>query len=225
MSELRSVIIVWEWEHALLYRHGQFVETLTPGRHVRWGFGWSVLKLDALPTFYSLPDQEVQTSDGAPVRVSGAYRVQITDPHKYKMSNLQPVLNLGTEAQIAVRDWASGLEFETALKDRDGLVAAMLARLQTVAEDHGMQVDWVGVRDLAPGPGLRAAYLDVLKAQLEAKSALERARSEAATMRSLANTARLIKEHPGLLELRLLQGNKSPRVTFFVGDNKGTSGE
>ena len=33
----------------------------------------------------------------------------------------------------------------------------------------------------------------------------ERARSEAAALRSLANTARLLEEHPGLLHLRTLQ--------------------
>lgn len=36
-------------------------------------------------------------------------------------------------------------------------------------------------------------------------------------MRSLLNTARLTREHPGLLELRVLTSGTRPRVSFVVG--------
>jgi hypothetical protein len=36
-------------------------------------------------------------------------------------------------------------------------------------------------------------------------------------MRNLLNTARLVREHPGLLELRVLSSGQRPRVTFVLG--------
>jgi hypothetical protein len=40
-------------------------------------------------------------------------------------------------------------------------------------------------------------------------------------MRSLLNTARLVREHPGLLELRVLSAGQKPRVTFVVNNPVG----
>ena len=52
---------------------------------------------------------------------------------------------------------------------------------------------------------IRRAVTEVLLARERGRADLERARSEAAALRSLANTARLLEEHPGLLHLRTLQ--------------------
>lgn len=71
---------------------------------------------------------------------------------------------------------------------------------------------------------LKAAYTDVLKAELEGKAALTRARNVASTMRSLINTAGLVRENPGLLELRVLTAGQRPRVHFTVGAPQSVEG-
>jgi hypothetical protein len=63
---------------------------------------------------------------------------------------------------------------------------------------------------------MRTAYANLLATEIEGKTALAKARNEAATMRSLLNTARLVREHPGLLELRVLASGQKPRVSFVV---------
>jgi len=49
------------------------------------------------------------------------------------------------------------------------------------------------------------AFADVLKAKQEGQAALERARGESASLRNLANAARVLEGHPGLMNLRLMQ--------------------
>ncbi|MCG9894947.1 MAG: hypothetical protein MH204_05685, partial [Fimbriimonadaceae bacterium] len=81
-------------------------------------------------------------------------------------------------------------------------------------------IEEVSLLDFSPQGGLRAAMNDLLKSELEGQAALARARNEAATLRSLINTARLTREHPGLLELRILAAGGKPRVSFVVSGAK-----
>ena len=55
-------------------------------------------------------------------------------------------------------------------------------------------------------PGeLKRAFADVLKAKQEGQAALERARGESASLRNLANAARVLEGNPALMNLRLMQ--------------------
>ena len=52
---------------------------------------------------------------------------------------------------------------------------------------------------------LKRAFADVLKAKQEGQAALERARGESASLRNLANAARVLEGNPALMNLRLIQ--------------------
>ncbi len=52
---------------------------------------------------------------------------------------------------------------------------------------------------------LKRAFADVLKAKQEGQAALERARGESASLRNLANAARVLEGNPALMNLRLMQ--------------------
>ena len=54
-------------------------------------------------------------------------------------------------------------------------------------------------------PEIRRLFSEVERARLEGAAALERARGEQAALRSLANSARMLKGNPELMNLRLLQ--------------------
>jgi len=61
------------------------------------------------------------------------------------------------------------------------------------------------LRDVALSAELRRLITDVERAKREGLAALERARGEQASLRSLANAARLLKGNPELAQLRVLQ--------------------
>jgi regulator of protease activity HflC (stomatin/prohibitin superfamily) len=81
----------------------------------------------------------------------------------------------------------------------------LLATLRPEAETFGVAVERVDVRDIMFPGELKRAFQEVIRAQKEGQAALERARAESATTRSLANTARAIEANPALMQLRLLQ--------------------
>ena len=61
------------------------------------------------------------------------------------------------------------------------------------------------LRDIMIPAALRDAFAATTIAQKQGAASLERARSEVASMRALANAARMAQDHPALLQLRALQ--------------------
>ena len=67
-------------------------------------------------------------------------------------------------------------------------------------------------------PGdLKKVFSEVLKAKQEGQAALERARGESASLRNLANAARLLESNPALQNLRLMQSIGAPGNTLVMG--------
>jgi len=69
----------------------------------------------------------------------------------------------------------------------------------------GVSVLAIEVKDVMLPADLKRAFADVLKAKQEGQAALERARGESASLRNLANAARVLEGNPALMNLRLMQ--------------------
>jgi len=81
----------------------------------------------------------------------------------------------------------------------------------------------VAIRDVMVPGELKRAYAAVLAARKDGEAALERARGETASLRNLANSARLLDDSPGLLRLRALQEvGKSTGNTIMLGLDGGS---
>ncbi|SKX08747.1 Uncharacterised protein [Mycobacteroides abscessus subsp. massiliense] len=85
------------------------------------------------------------------------------------------------------------------------LGADAVSRLAAEAEDFGVTVTRFVVKDIMLSGEVRKALAGPLLAREAGKAQLERARAEAAVLRSMANTAKLLRENPELLQLRTLE--------------------
>ena len=63
----------------------------------------------------------------------------------------------------------------------------------------------VVVKDVILPHELRSAYAELVTAKARGAAQLEAARAETAALRSMANGAKLLDEHPALARLRLVQ--------------------
>jgi uncharacterized membrane protein YqiK len=63
----------------------------------------------------------------------------------------------------------------------------------------------VVVKDVLLPAELRAAFAEAVVVRRRGQAQLEAARAETAAMRSLANAAKLLDEHPALARLKLVQ--------------------
>jgi regulator of protease activity HflC (stomatin/prohibitin superfamily) len=201
----RHKFVVAEAHAGLLYRHGVFVRPICAGRHVIWGFGWSVNTIDLRRTSVVVPGQEVLTADSVGLKLSLLLTYQVTDPAKAAHETQNWYGDLYNAAQLAARAVTGGVALESLLTHRLEIGAQLLARVQPEAAKIGVTVHALEVKDAMLPNDLKRAFSEVLKAKQEGQAALERARGESASLRNLANAARVLEGNPALMNLRLMQ--------------------
>jgi regulator of protease activity HflC (stomatin/prohibitin superfamily) len=77
-------------------------------------------------------------------------------------------------------------------------------------------IDSLALRDVMVPAELRGAAAEVSTARAQGRVTLERARSEVAATRALANAARMIADQPALLQLRTLQAVEAGGATVVL---------
>lgn len=198
-------VVVDETQFGLRVRNGQVVEELKPGKYSIWMSDDRIELQNRREQSVAIGGQEVLTSDNLPVRASLILRYRIVDPKAYRASTQFPPTLLYEDAQIVLREKIATLTLDEVLADRGALVAGFVEALAERAARIGMEVVDVLLRDLTASGAAKQAFADIWKAQKDGQAALERARGEQASLRSLANAARMLKGNPELMNLRLLQ--------------------
>jgi regulator of protease activity HflC (stomatin/prohibitin superfamily) len=209
-------IVVQEWERVLAYRDGRFEEILGPGGHRRRGRRRAFVRVPVRPRLLFVPGQEVLTADGLSVRVSLAVAVSTTDPRRWHEAVDHADGFVYSALQIGLREAVAAQTLEELLAARVPLSDGLRERVQASADAVGISVDSLAVRDVMVPAELRRAAADVATARAQGQAVLERARSEVAATRALANAARMIADQPALLQLRTLQAVEAGRATVVL---------
>lgn len=196
-------VVITAWERAVVLRDGAVARVEGAGRHRRRSReSWRVL--DVRPRLLIIPPQEVLTADGLQVRVSLFLTVTVVDAALWLTGSADVGSELHALAQKALRTVVASRTLDDLLAARDSLTGELPA-LEEAAARFGAGVVSFEVRDLTLPQELRQAYSATALAKAEGAAKLERARGEAAAVRSLANTAQVLEAHPSLLQLRALE--------------------
>lgn len=198
-------VTVYEFERALKYTKGRFDTVLTAGQY--WYLPWftTVRKVDVRPKFASLTGQEVLSSDGVTVKVSLAANYEVAQPDiaVNGVQNYQEALYI--ELQLALRQIIGAADIDALLAARDAVSKKLAEMTQARAQELGLRLITVGIKDIMLPGKLKDTFAQVVTARQEGLAALEKARGETATLRNLANAAKLVESSPSLMQLRLLQ--------------------
>ncbi|WP_330230010.1 slipin family protein [Nocardia sp. NBC_00508] len=195
---------VMEWQRTLLYRDGTLERILQPGRHRYDAKRCRLIEVDMRPRLLYVTGQELLTRDGLALRASYTAQWQVTDPAAFTTGAQNAETVLSTAVQDAARGAVAAHTLDELIADR-GLLAGDAAEVGAAVATLGIRVDGLRARDLMLPGELRKAALETVLAKERGRAELEKARAEAAALRSLANTARLLEQHPALLRLRTLQ--------------------
>lgn len=211
LKGFRRAFMVPEGFAGLLYHKGKFAEVLGPGRHVHWGWYFTLHVQDVRKTSLLVAGQEVLTADNVGLKLSLVVTYQVVDPARaaHEAQNWQT--DLYNAAQLALRAVVSGVTVEALLGQRLDIGAQLLARVQPETARVGLNALAVEVKDVMLPAELKRAFAEVLKAKQEGQAALERARGESASLRNLANAARVLEGNPALMNLRLMQSLTAAR--------------
>lgn len=205
LRKMYKKVIVWDFNHALLYKNGAFVKTLPAGGYWLWTPSDTITLLDNRRTTATIAGQEVVTADNVGIKLSLFLTYQIVDPLKASQQSQAWYQDIHAYTQLAARDLLSTLKIEEILLARSSLGDKMLEQIKSKCDAIGIEMIAVQIKDLILPAEVRKIFGDVLRAQKEGVAALERARGEQAALRSLANAARMLEGNPALMNLRILQ--------------------
>lgn len=205
MHALRPTLTVQPWQVALERRDGEATRVLGQGRHARRSRATYEL-IDLRDRIDLVPVQEVLTADGVTVKVSAVWTWTVGDPVVFSERVLDPVHAVYLAIQLALRDTLVGQEADALVRaPRVRLAPEAVDAVTAAAEAVGVRLHDVVVKDVVLPADLRMAYAELVVGRHRAQAQLEAARAETAALRSLANGAKLLDDHPSLAQLRLVQ--------------------
>lgn len=204
-------LVVSEHETGLLYVRGRLVRTLEPGRHALWSHPEAPVvaaKIDMRRFDLAIVGQELMTRDKVTLRLtlSVEYAVQDAALATTRVGSVKDALYLAV--QLAARDFVAGVTLDELLEGRDAMTRHLESKVVPEAARFGVRVEAVGVKDVVLPGEMKTLLNRVIEAEKEAAANVILRREETAATRSLANTARVMAEHPVLLRLKELEAMK-----------------
>lgn len=196
---------VQPWQLCLERVPGRPTVVLGPGKHRRRRAATYQL-LDAREQVLTVAPQEVLTADGVTVRVTAVARWTVGDAVAFTEKVTDPLGQVYLAIQLALREALATRDAETLVRaPRATLTDETVEQLRVAATGVGVRLVEVLVKDVVLPADLRAAYAELVVGRQRAQAQLEAARAETAALRSMANAATLLDEHPALARLRLVQ--------------------
>ena len=202
---LRPVrVVLLEHQRGVQYSDGKLKGVLEPG--VYWSTSRrQIFPVDVRPQLHQVPGQEILTSDAIAVKVSASIEYAIIDPIKMLNGSTNLVALVYSKAQLSLREAVGELSLDDLLAGREAISVRLVGLLTPAMVELGLELKSARILDFMLPSDIRRAYGLAVTAKKEGVAALERARGETAALRSLANAARTMQDHPGLLQLRAVQ--------------------
>jgi len=227
----RTVTIIYPPNVGLMYHDGRFRRELGPGRYTQLDplQRVRIVKVSLAPLPVPLGQFTVLSSDQFSFKLGLSPIVEVVDARAFIES--QPMVETLPFASFmpqisnhaALQSLAAAAAHEVvaahALRELFADSALLSSEIQAKLADAipGARIDRILVTSITLPPETRKMFTEVERSKIEAEAALERARGEQASLRALANAARLVRDNPALANLRLLQTMEhAPGAKTFV---------
>ncbi len=208
---------VTEREVVIHVLNGTRLGRLAPGVHAFWVTQGEhrFERFDTRQLPLEISGQDILTKDRVGVRLSVIGYYRITDPERLMDTVGGASDYLYRHGQLALRAVVGAMTLDEILAATTGIDAAMVEAVATKAEEIGVTLETLTVRDVILPGEIREMMNRVLVAEREAQANLIRRREETAATRALLNTARLMDDNPTLLRLKELEALE--RVSGQIG--------
>src|SRR5262249_31558711 len=127
--------------------------------------------------------------------------------------------------QLAAREFVAGVTLDELLEGRDTLARYLEGQVLPRAEQFGVRLHRVGVKDVILPGEMKTLLNKVIEAEKAAAANVITRREDAAATRNMAQTANVIAENPVLMRLKELEtmrdiAEKIHEIKLVVGADK-----
>lgn len=190
----------------VLYKDGAHVDTLGPGQYLFWKNMGKVklYPVDMRETVLDVSGQEIMTADKVTLRMNAVATCRVTDPRKSIETVDDSRQAVYREVQLAIRAVVGGHELDALMSDKEKVAGELEVIVRKRAAAFGLDVIGMGIRDVILPGEMKTLMNRVIEAKKKADADLITRREETASMRSQANTAKILENNPTLMRLREL---------------------
>jgi regulator of protease activity HflC (stomatin/prohibitin superfamily) len=191
----------------VVFVDGRFVETLEPCLWAYWkgAADVRVVEIDLREQALDVSGQEIMSADKVTLRLNALATYRVADPRKAVCATDDYRQALYREAQLMLRAVIGARELDQLLADKEAVARESAALLAPRAEELGLHVANLAIRDLILPGEMKDLMNKVTEAKKAAEANLITRREETAALRSQANTAKLLAENPTLMRMRELE--------------------
>ena len=206
-TEHLQVVNVARDHQGVMFVDGKFVKTIEPGRYAFWRnlADVNVSAVDLREQALDVSGQDLMTADKVTLRINAMVTFKVADARLALGCSDSPQQSLYRATQLALRSIVGQHELDTFLVDKEQIADVALLQLRDRAAELGLQIIALGVRDVILPGDMKLLMNRVIEAKKAAEANLIARREETAAIRSQANTAKLLDEHPTLMRLRELE--------------------
>ncbi|KAA3642704.1 MAG: slipin family protein [Chloroflexi bacterium] len=216
-NTLRQRLVIFEYQRGLYYVNGKLQDTLEPGVHWVNRRAAHIERVDIRERVLPVQGQEVLSSDGISIRITLAATYKISDPVAAITEVENYYVSMYNVLQLSLRKFVGSVTIDDLLQQRDQVGSSVEETAKDELERLGIELLSAEIRDITFPGSLKALFAEEVRARKEGLATLERARGETAALRNLANAAKMMKDQPALMQLRLMQVmSESTDNTFIV---------
>ena len=164
-----------------------------------------VTMVDLRERTIEITGQEIMTSDKVTLRVNALVTFSVSDPAKAVQEFQDFESALYKESQMALRSAIGGKELDPLLSEKGALENEVRSQISQSAKRMGLETRSFGLKDIILPGDMKELLNKVTEAKKASEAALITRREETASMRSQANTAKILESNPTLMRVRELE--------------------
>jgi len=205
LTLLSGVRVVKEYDRLVIMRFGRLADTRGPGLKLVIPFCERAQKVDVRVVTMPVPDQDAITRDNVTIKVTAVCFFQVEDPAKAVMNIQDPVEATAQLAQAALRLVIGQHDLDSVLSDRDGLNTRLKTLVGDQADDWGIRILSMEIKDISVPATMRRALAREAETERLRRARVISAEGEAQAAGKLVEAADVIFAQPGAFELRRQQ--------------------
>lgn len=218
---LKLVVIVDQYERAIVLTLGKYSYTLSPGLQLLIPIVQRAIKVDIRVKTQDIPQQEVITKDNVPIGINAVVYFQVVKPEDAILKIQDYVYAITQYAQTALRDVIGGVELDTLLTERQKLADEIKTIVDQETINWGIDVTAIKIQDIEVPADMKRVMAKQAEAERERRATIIRSQGELAASENLSKAMSAMTDS-GAVALRTLQtietttSNPSTTVVFAL---------
>jgi regulator of protease activity HflC (stomatin/prohibitin superfamily) len=197
--------VVREYERGVHFRLGKIVGTKEPGLRVIYPLIDRLTMVSLRIVTMPIQSQGIITRDNVSVDIAAVAYYKVIDPVKSIVAIEVVSAAINQIAQTTLRKVVGKHTLDETLSETDRINADIREILEVTAEEWGVEVTLVELKDIQLPEGMKRAMAKQAEAEREKRAKIIAAEGEALAATALGEASDVMMEHPLALQLRNLQ--------------------